>query len=50
MAIGGSIAVTVAIIAVPARSAWRIGLNGCIDYRERLSDRRIIGRQETKAN
>src|SRR6266568_5150390 len=47
MSIGGTITIT--IVAVPSRSAWCIGLDRCIDDRERLRDRRITGRFETKA-
>src|SRR6266699_25395 len=50
MSIGGAITVAIPIVAMPAWSARCIGFNGCINHRERLGDRRIVERLETKAH
>src|SRR6266566_6183651 len=42
MAIGGTVTVSVSVIAVPACPARRVCLDGCINHRKRLSDRRIV--------
>src|SRR5438067_5610922 len=50
MAIGGTVTITVSVIAVPACSARRVGFDGCINHGERLSNRGIVERFETEAH
>jgi hypothetical protein len=50
MAIGGTVTIAVSVIAVPACSTRGAGLDGCIDHRERLSDRCIVEGFEAKAH
>ena len=50
MAIGCPITVTVSIVAMPARTARRVCLDGCIDHGERINDRSIVERFETEAH
>src|SRR5712691_3941493 len=50
MAVRGTVAIAITVIAVPAWSARRIGLDSRIDYRERLGYCCIIGSFETQAH
>ena len=50
MAIGGTVTITVSVVAVPACATRCIGLDGCINHGERLSDRCIVERLETEAH